>query len=103
MLEWVYTVAGVPVTYTLYRSESGSWGDAVAVQAWIMATTGNGDPVVAYYTLIDPTVQPGRSYTYWLTITDLQGHAATFGPLTLAAEEDAQQPRHHSFLPLLIG
>lgn len=103
VIEWVYTVEPTALTYTLLRSESATRTEAIAIEAPLLAATGDGDPVVAYYTMIDSTGQPGHTYTYWLDVTDAQGNAATLGPLAVNQVDDASQPQHRLFLPIITA
>jgi hypothetical protein len=103
VIEWVYTVEPVALTYTLWRSESATRSEAVVVEAPLLAATGDSDPVVAYYTMIDNSAQPGHTYTYWLDATDSQGNTSTFGPLNLDQVDDASQPQHRLFLPIITA
>jgi hypothetical protein len=103
VIEWVYTVEPTALTYTLWRSESVSRTEAIRVEAPLLAATGDGEPVVAYYTMIDSSIQPGHTYTYWLDATDAQGNTATFGPLSLDQVDDASQPQHRVFLPIITA
>jgi hypothetical protein len=101
VLDWLYTVEPAVLTYTMARSENRSLADATVVNAALLSSTGDGEPVVAYYTLIDATAQPGRAYAYWLTATDEEGHAVTLGPLTTGQVDDASEQQIQLFLPIV--
>ncbi|HMN28676.1 MAG TPA: hypothetical protein PKE45_11055 [Caldilineaceae bacterium] len=101
VLDWLYTVEPSALTYTLARSENRSLADATVVNASLLSSTGDGEPVVAYYTLIDTTAQPGRGYAYWLTATDEAGQSLTLGPLTIGQVDDASERQTQLFLPIV--
>lgn len=103
IIEWVYTVEPAALTYTLWRSESATRTEAIAVEAPLLAATGDGNPVLAYYTMIDSSGQPGHPYTYWLDATDVQGNTSTFGPFIVNQVDDASQPQHRLFLPIIAA
>jgi hypothetical protein len=101
-VEWQITNESSVIFYTLHRSETNVYDDAVIVPAMELSSISESDPAVTTYTLIDATVQPGRAYHYWLTATDQQGTAATFGPLAASLVDDASdQQQHRLFLPVV--
>ena len=103
VLDWVYTVEPALVTYRLGRSESNSADEATTVTASLLSSTGDGEPVLLYYTMIDPTAQPDGAYAYWLTVTDGQGTSTTLGPLTIGDIDGASGQPQPIFLPLIIS
>lgn len=103
VLSWVYTVDPGAPTYTLLRSENRNRANATIVQAALLSATGDGNPVLAYYTMIDASAQPGVAYAYWLTVADEQGGSATYGPFTSGQVDDASEQQHQLFLPLVAS
>jgi hypothetical protein len=100
-VEWQITNESSIIFYTLHRSETDAYSDAVVVPALELSSISERDPAVTHYSLIDTTAQPGRSYHYWLMATDQQGASATFGPLTASLVDDASEHQHHLFLPVV--
>jgi hypothetical protein len=103
IVNWVYTVDPAIVTYSLERSETSAHSEATIVPAPVLSSTGDGEPVVVYYSMSDETAQPNHAYAYWLTVTNQQGETATLGPFTTGQVDDASEQRHQLFLPIVSG
>lgn len=103
VLNWVYTVDPGISTYTLERSANLSRADAITLSAPVLSATGDGNPIVAYYTMIDDSAEAGHAYAYWLTTTDQYGNAVTAGPWTIGQVDDASEHLHLLFLPFVAS
>ena len=66
--------------FHLYRGTSSNRASAIKVTEDMIASNGS-DSSGASYSYPDTSVEPGRSYWYWLVAVDLDGHEEEFGPV----------------------
>jgi hypothetical protein len=92
-ITWTGEASQSVVTYTLYRSASTLWQEAVAVDALFSSAVSLESPDVLY-SFYDQSAQAGISYTYWL-VGENSAESVRFGPYY------SMQTRM-VFLPLLM-
>jgi hypothetical protein len=92
LITWTGEAPQSVVTYTLYRSASTLWQEAVAVDALFSSAVSLESPDVLY-SFYDQSAEAGVSYTYWV-VGENGTENARFGPYY-------STQIHMVFLPLL--
>ncbi|MFN8495304.1 MAG: hypothetical protein U0350_47340 [Caldilineaceae bacterium] len=92
-LSWTDKEGDAHTQYTLYRSMDGEWADAVKMDKAIIGV-GTGDSVAIDFMVIDDSLQPGATYTYWLVQETPNHPQIQVGPFVVTS--------HVVYLPLLM-
>jgi hypothetical protein len=93
LITWTGEASQSVVTYTLYRSASTLWQEAVAVDALFSSAVSLESPDVLY-SFYDQSAQADVSYTYWV-VGENSAESVRFGPYY-------SMQTHMAFLPLLV-
>jgi hypothetical protein len=78
LITWRGEASQSVVKYTLYRSTSTLWQEAVVVDAPFSSAVSLESPDVAY-SFYDQSAQAGVSYTYWV-VSENGAESVRFGP-----------------------
>lgn len=92
-LSWTDATGDIHTEYTIYRSADGEWTHTVKLDKEIIGV-GTGDSIAIDYMVIDDSLQPGVTYTYWLIQNNPSGQRIQVGPLVTTS--------HALYLPLLM-
>lgn len=92
LISWTGEASQSIVNYTLYRSASTVWQEAVALDAPFSSAVSLESPEVSY-SFYDQSAQAGVFYTYWV-VGENGAESARFGPYY-------STQTHVVFLPLL--
>lgn len=92
-LSWTDAEGDVHAQYILYRSTDGEWTNAVKLDKEIIGV-GTGASVAIDYMVIDDSLQPGVTYTYWLVQEAPNHPQIQTGPFVVTS--------HAIYLPLLM-
>ena len=100
LVRWVTGAEVDTWGFHLWRSADGQRENAQRITPELILAEGKGQG--ASYSFLDPQVEPGRTYSYWLEEVEVNGRRLEYGPITgrLAPGEEpsAQQ---QLFLPIV--
>jgi hypothetical protein len=82
VVEWETASEVEAVGFYVYRAATAlnGWGEAVRLNAEMVAAQWPGSPVGGRYGYLDGTARPGVTGYYWLEAIDVYGTAIRYGP-----------------------
>ncbi len=102
ILTWVTTAEYDNWGFNVYRAEVNDPAAAVRVNEHLIPSRGQAVSG-ATYRFVDTTVQPGKTYWYWIEDVDVNGRSTWHGPVEVYVPERLEPGAggHATFLPLL--
>jgi uncharacterized repeat protein (TIGR01451 family) len=99
LLQWVTAAEYNTWGFSIYRSSTGAFADAVPVNSEVILSRGRGTGETSY-DFLDSSAGTGAGYFYWLVEQELDGTTFVYGPVSVPGLANAAGRR--LFLPVIF-